>query len=149
MPVLDSSVPDRLLWPEDAPWPRRRIRGLIGHFRACFPEITYESRVRLPVANAQAVRSAGKNTVLVYGGLLRHRLVGSAGLSVALAHETGHHLGGEPRMKFLRWLSSEERADEWARDVGLPAVYAARASAVWRRGRCELDGVARSLLLRL
>ena len=149
MPVLDTSVPSRLLWPEEAAWPRRRIRRLIGRFRACFPEITYETRIGLPIANAQAVRSGGSRVVLVFGGLLRHRLVGSAGLSVALAHETGHHLGGEPRMKFLRWLSSEERADEWARDVCLPAVYASQAPAVWRRGRRELDGVAQSLFLRL
>jgi hypothetical protein len=149
MPVLDISVPNHLLWPEDASWPRRRIAKLIRRFGTCFPNIAYEIKAGLAVANAQALRSEGKNLVLVYGGLLRHRLVGSAGLSVALAHETGHHLGGEPRMKFLRWLSSEERADEWARDVGLPALYAARAPAVWRRGRRELDDVARSVGLRL
>jgi hypothetical protein len=97
------------------------------------------------VANAQALRSGEKRTVLIYGGLVRHRHVGTAGLSVALAHETGHHLGGEPRMTFLRWLSDEDTADRWARNVGLPAIYADRASWVWERGRRELARVGRGL----
>jgi len=118
------------------------MAALLRQFRSCFPDIVYEALPEVPAANAQAVRTNGKRHVRIYGGLIRHRLVGSAGLAVALAHETGHHLGGEPRLPYLPWLSDEDKADEWARDVGLPLVFAARASAIWRRGARELNAIS-------
>lgn len=75
------------------------------------------------VANAQAFIDGDKKRVRLYGGLVRHRYIGSAGLSVALAHESGHHLGGAPYLRSYRWLSSEERATEWALTVGLPEIF--------------------------
>lgn len=93
------------------------------------------------LANAQAFLLGGKKCVRLYGGLVRHRRIGSAGLAVALAHETGHHLGGAPYLPYHRWLSSEERATEWAVTVGLKQVFAARSAAVVRRGFEELKAI--------
>lgn len=141
MPLFDASVPRRLLWPEDAPWPRRRSRDLIRRYEACFPDILYEVRPDVPAANAQAVLRGKARVVMLYGGLSRHRRIGAAGLSVALAHETGHHLGGAPYLRYYRWLSSEERATEWARDIAFPAIHAEKARTVWKRGLRELSGI--------
>lgn len=142
MPLFDASVPGRLLWPEDAPWPRRRSRDLVRRYAACFPDIRYVVRPDVPAANAQAVLEGKERVVLLYGGLSRHRRIGTAGLSVALAHETGHHLGGAPHLKYYRWLSSEERATEWARDIAFPSVHGEKAHALWARGLRELSGIA-------
>ncbi|MBS0517157.1 MAG: hypothetical protein JSR90_00610 [Proteobacteria bacterium] len=138
MPIFDDPVPPHLLWPETARWPRRRIAALIARFEKTFPDILYESRPSVPAANAQALRLNGRHCVVIYGGLTRHRCIGWAGLAVALAHETGHHLGGPPHLEHFRWLSSEERANDWARDVGLPAVFATRAIRVWQEGSRDL-----------
>jgi hypothetical protein len=94
------------------------------------------------LANAQAFVEGGKKRVRLYGGLVRHRKVGSAGLACALAHETGHHLGGAPYLKYYRWLSSEERATEWAMTVGLQRVFGAKLAArTGKRGESELKAV--------
>lgn len=139
MPLFDAAVPRRLLWPIDAPWPRRRARTLIARFEARFPQIVYDVDLGVELANAQAFIRDGRKRVRLYGGLVRHRRIGSAGIAVALAHETGHHLGGAPYLQFYRWLSSEERATEWAMAVGLPEVFGRGSGAgVARRGIEEL-----------
>jgi hypothetical protein len=142
MPLFDTPVPRRLLWPIDAPWPRRRGRALIRKFQSCFPEVTYDIDFAIELANAQAFLDEGGRRVRLYGGLVRHRKVGSAGLAVALAHETGHHLGGPPYLQFYRWLSSEERASEWALSEGLQKVFGRReATAISKHGVEQLRSI--------
>jgi hypothetical protein len=142
MPIFDAPVDRRLLWPLQAPWPRRRARVLIRRFQVRWPELVYDMDLEVELANAQAFLDQTTRRVRLYGGLVRHRRIGSAGLMVALAHETGHHLGGPPHLAFYKWLSSEERADEWARTVGLVAVFGGDASdRIWTRGRAELARV--------
>ncbi len=143
MPLFDAFVSPRLLWPENAPWPRRRARNLLKRFAVSFPDIRYDLSPGIRSANAQALLLNGDRVVVLYGGLSRHRRVGSAGLSVALAHETGHHLGGPPFLKYYRWLSSEERATEWARTVGLPCIFGHASDGIWRRGFRELSALAK------
>lgn len=65
----------------------------------------------------------GRRHVRLYGGLARHRRLSVAGIAWVLAHETGHHLGGPPAHSHYFWLSSEERADEWAAIEGLKAAF--------------------------
>jgi hypothetical protein len=142
MPLFDASVPRRLLWPIDAPWPRRRARALVAKFQSRFPEILYDIDLDVELANAQAFIKDGRKRVRLYGGLVRHRRIGSAGLAVALAHETGHHMGGEPYLQFYHWLSSEERATEWAVAVGLPRVFGRRiCGRVAKRGVEQLRSI--------
>lgn len=138
MPLFDAPVPKHLLWPLNAPWPRRRARKIIRHFQLCFPELHYDVDSEVGAANAQAFLEGGRRCICLYGGLARHRKVGSAGLAVVLAHETGHHLGGAPFLASYRWLSSEERATEWAYTIGLPAMFGAKAAVLIARGESQL-----------
>jgi hypothetical protein len=142
MPLFDDPVPSRLLWPLDAPWPKRRARALLRRFQAEFPDLVYDMDLRVELANAQAFLLKGKRRVRLYGGLVRHRGLGWTGLAVALAHETGHHLGGPPFHRAYRWLSSEERATEWAMTVGLTTVFGARAPGIGRRGAEALKAIS-------
>jgi len=143
MPFLDASVPRRLLWPVQAPWPRRRARVLIRRFATCYPEISYDVEPAVALANAQAFLEGGRMRVRLFGGLVRHRKIGTAGLAVVLAHETGHHLGGPPHLVPYRWLSSEDSATAWAKTVGIVKVFgSARAERLWRQGLMQLDEVA-------
>jgi hypothetical protein len=139
MPLFDRPVSSRLLWPSQARWPRRRALTLIKRFQARFPELAYDMDLGVNLANAQAFLDAGTRRVRLYGGLVRHRKIGAAGLAVALAHETGHHLGGAPYLAFYHWLSSEERATEWALAVGLKCVFGThRANRIGREGLNQL-----------
>lgn len=141
MPLFDDPVPAALLWPLDSPWPRRRARALLRRFRACFPELVYDVDLAVELANAQAFLLRGRKRVRLYGGLARHRRVGWPALAVALAHETGHHLGGPPFHAYYKWLSSEERATEWALTVGLHKVFGARAGHIGERGLTQLGSI--------
>ena len=132
MPLFDAPVPRRLLWPIDAPWPKRRARNLLKKFQSCFPQIAYDMKLEVELANAQAFLDGSLKRVRLYGGLVRHRKIGSAGLAIALAHETGHHLGGAPYLQYYRWLSSEERATEWALGIGLTSVFGTRPAVRFR-----------------
>jgi len=139
MPLFDTPVSPHLLWPSDAPAPRRRAVRLLARFAECFPDVKYDMDLGVELANAQAFIDSDGKHVRLYGGLVLHRKVGTAGLAVALAHETGHHLGGPPFLKSFRWLSSEERATEWAATVGLQKVFGAgRGAGVMRSGLREL-----------
>ena len=128
MSLFDRPVSSRLLWPLEARWPRRRAWTLIKRFQACFPELIYDMELGVDLANAQAFLDGSQRRVRLYGGLVRHRKIGSAALAVTLAHETGHHLGGAPFLQYYRWLSSEERATQWAMTVGLQKVFGSVAA---------------------
>lgn len=95
------------------------------------------------LANAQAFLDGGLKRVRLFGGLVRHRRIGSAGLAVAIAHETGHHLGGAPYLEFYRWLSSEARATEWALAHGLEQVFGSTAGKkIAQRGLSQLRALS-------
>ncbi len=126
MPIFDELAKPHDLWPAEAPWPRRRVDLLLASFRAGFPEIHYDLLWEARIGNAQAFHGTQGPTVRLYGGLGRHRLAGSEALALALAHETGHHLGGAPAHPLYKSISSEERADAWAMTVGLPRLFGPR-----------------------
>jgi hypothetical protein len=122
-----------LVWPVEARWPLRRATGLLERFRACFPDIYFDMFWETRLMNAQAYIGEKGRSVRLYGGLGRHREVGVEGIAFALAHEVGHHLGGEPHHEFYNTISSEERASEWAEEDGLPIVF---GDAAARRYTC-------------
>ncbi len=94
--------------------------------------------------NAQAFLGPDGRYVRLYGGLGRHRWVGIEGLAFALAHETGHHVGGPPHHPCYSSLSSEERANEWAIEAGLPIVFGARIGSRYaHHGLLQLDALAK------
>jgi hypothetical protein len=115
---------------------------LIERFRARFPNIYYDMFWETRLMNAQAYIGPNGRSVRLYGGLGRHREVGVEGIAFALAHEVGHHLGGPPHHEFYTTISSEERASEWAEQVGLRAVFGeCTASRYVRRGVAQLAAV--------
>jgi hypothetical protein len=149
VPIFDDIISPNLVWPVDAHWPLRRAKGLIERFRACFPDIYFDMFWETRLMNAQAYIGEKGRSVRLYGGLGRHREVGVEGIAFALAHEVGHHLGGEPHHEFYNTISSEERASEWAEEDGLPIVFgdaaarrytcygAAQLEKIWKKYQVE------------
>lgn len=143
--ILDAPPRAELLRPRSNLAQLRRAEKLLASFSAAFPGISYDIYWETDTCNAQAFVVARDRFVRLYGGLIRHRFVGVAGLAYALGHETGHHLGGAPFHPQLFWLSSEERADEWAVKTGLPAVFGVHTARRYTSaGRAQIDRVSTS-----
>jgi hypothetical protein len=138
--IFDDLVPKEDVCSEESHWPRRRADALIERFQDAFPTIHYDLFWETRVLNAQAFISDRGRCVRLYGGLGRHRKIGVEGVAFALAHETGHHLGGPPRHPFYKSLSSERRASEWALTIGLPKVFGCNVGQ--RYGYCGLRQLA-------
>jgi hypothetical protein len=119
--------------------------GIIRRFAAAFDDIAIDIAWESNSLNAQAFRLGPAAHVRVYGGLARHRDIGPEGLAVAIAHEIGHHKGGAPASRHYHWLSTDRRADEWARTVGLPAAFGQAAADVARAGADQLFGALADL----
>jgi hypothetical protein len=119
---------------------------MIAHFAAAFDDIAIDIAWNSDSLNAQAYRVGPTAAhVRIYGGLARHRDIGPEALALAIAHEIGHHKGGAPANRYYHWLSTDRRADEWARTIGLPAVYGLAAADVARVGADQLFGVLADL----
>ena len=95
--------------------------------------------------NAQAWRLGEARNVSLYGGLVRHPAITQAGLAVALAHETGHHLGGQPRDPDMKWMTWQGQADYWAARTGMPQVFGTAAKALTLRGALQINNLERQL----
>ena len=142
MPLFDPPVAPALLWPIEARWPLRRAQMLLKQFQERWPELSYDIDLAVDVVNAQAFLDQGLRRIHLYGGLVRHRNVGRAGLAVTLAHETGHHLGGPPYHDTYRWLSSEAQADQWAQTIGLVSLFGKfAAQRIWKTGTAQLSSI--------
>lgn len=129
LPIFDDVVPLEHVWAVDAPWPILRAEALLKRFRAKFPNLHYDLFWETRLMNAQAFIGPLGRCVRLYGGLARHRSVGIEGLAFAMAHETGHHVGGPPFHPCYLSISSEERANEWAVKLGLPLVFGDKVGA--------------------
>ncbi len=135
---------------EENPFPRSaRRRGvavrLIELFARAFPNITYRLLWESSLVNAQAWRLGEARNVQLYGGLVRHPAIRKAGLAVALAHETGHHLGGPPFDPDLRWMTWQGQADYWAASIGMPRVFGLKARRMTLRGAREILQIHKDL----
>jgi len=149
VPIFDDVVPADDLWPVDARRPLDRARALMARFRAKYPDLHYDLLWETRLMNAQAFLSRDGRRVRLYGGLGRHRDIGIEGLAFALAHETGHHLAGPPYHPYYASLSSEERADAWAVEVGLAAVFGDQVGRRYAcRGRAQLDALSSQYAIR-
>jgi len=120
--------------------------GIVARFTAAFDDIAIDIAWESDSLNAQAFRLGPTAAhVRIYGGLARHRDIGPEGLALALAHEIGHHKGGVPASQCYGGLSTDRRADEWARTVGLPAAFGQAAADVARAGADQLFGALADL----
>ena len=127
---------------------RRRLvilNLLIARFRKEFPEIEYDVLWESTTINAQAWTLGSSRYVRVYGGLARHPALSRFGLSLSLAHETGHHLAGAPHDPALPHISHQTRADYWAARYAMPRIWRSRAYVATLRGATELLELHRSL----
>jgi hypothetical protein len=120
---------------------RRLAEGLIARFALLFPQIAYTLNWDSQLINAQAWRLGQQRNVYLYGGLVRHPAITRAGLALALAHETGHHLGGEPYDPVMTWMTSEKQSDNWAVVSCMPSLFGSRASSLTLRGALEIAAV--------
>lgn len=124
--------------------PRARLRrkavalGLLDQFGQAFPEIIYELLWESPTVNAQAWRLGPARYVRVYGGLVRHQAITKYGLTLMLAHETGHHLGGPPHDPAMPWLTWQGQADYWAASIAMPRILGPRARGATLRAAREI-----------
>jgi hypothetical protein len=117
---------------------REMALRLFKRFAKAFPQIIYELAWECPTINAQAWSLGRKRYVRVYGGLVRYHTITRSGLSVALAHETGHHLGGSPPEPDMPWITWQGQADYWAGRTGMPLVFGRQATPMTLRGAREL-----------
>jgi len=118
---------------------RRKIAlNLLDQFGKVFPQITYELFWESTSVNAQAWCLGTARYVRVYGGLVRHEAISKYGLSLMLAHETGHHLGGPPCDPAMPWLTWQGQADYWAARTAMPRVWGPRACGATLRAAREM-----------
>lgn len=111
---------------------------LLDQFGQAFPEITYELFWESPTVNAQAWRLGPARYVRVYGGLVRHHAITKYGLTLMLAHETGHHLGGLPHDPAMPGMTWQGQADYWAASIAMPRIWGARACGATMRAAREI-----------
>ena len=111
----------------------RMALSLLSQFSGAFPTISYNLVWPSRSINAQAWRMGSNRYVSVYGGLVRHPRINRAVLALAVAHETGHHLGGRPKDPDRKWMSWQGQADYWAASVGMHRIFGSRAAAVTLR----------------
>jgi hypothetical protein len=145
--LFDRLLPSSLLRPETDVRRLRQCERLLGRFASAFPGIRYDILWESDTCNGQALLLEGARHVRLYGGLLRHKHVGIAGVAFTLAHETGHHVGGPPFHEYYPWLSSEAQADAWACQQGLALVFSpAKARHYADRGQKQLARAYQTLL---
>jgi hypothetical protein len=120
---------------------KRVVLELLNRFSSEFPEITYELFWDSGTVNAQAWTLRSTRYVRVYGGLIRHPALTKFGMALALAHETGHHLGGAPFDPAMPWISWQGQADYWAASIGMPKI--------WGDGACKATLSAAREILKL
>ncbi len=144
--MFSMSAPAGCLRPATDSQQHEWAGGIVARFAALFDDIAIDIAWESDSLNAQAFR-LGPTAAYVrgYGGLARHRDIGLEGLALAIAHEIGHHKGGEPASLYFHWLSNDKRADEWARTVGLPAALGKSATDVARVGAEQLFGALADL----
>jgi hypothetical protein len=117
---------------------KKMVQGLLDRFAKAFPEINYELLWESPTVNAQAWRLGSARYVRVYGGLVRHQAITKYGLTLMLAHETGHHLGGPPYDPAMPWLTWQGQADYWAASIAMPKIWESKASRATLRAAREM-----------
>ena len=144
MNLLSRSIENPAMPLAEANRRRSLLDRLINLFGRSFPGIAYELIWESTSINAQAW-CLGESHVRVYGGLARNPFLTRAGLSLVLAHETGHHLGGAPYDPAMPWLSWQGQADFWAASVGMPILWGAGAKRMTLKGAREISSLSQAL----
>ncbi|ODM76734.1 hypothetical protein [Bradyrhizobium elkanii] len=95
--------------PWNDPESREWVEYLLRQYHTYYPAITYQLDWADDTVNAYAWIANGVRHVAIKGGIVRHFALALEGLSLVIAHETGHRYGGAPT--FPSGLSCEGQAD--------------------------------------
>lgn len=80
--------------------------------------------------NASAERYGNQYIINMYGGLARHPLLTEEAFALVACHETGHHLGGAPKI-FGDWASNEGESDYYSTLKCLRYFYENEDNETW------------------
>lgn len=95
-------------------------------FEMNYPDIKFILSWRSARANGSArINRQRRKIVTIFGALVRSRVMYEDGISLAFAHEVGHHYGGPPRSEEAgkRWSSCEGQADYWGATKGMRKIF--------------------------
>jgi hypothetical protein len=103
---------------------QEQFNAVIDRIEAIYSPIASNLGKKLNIArkwedgtvNANASQSGSNWNINMYGGLARHETITEDGFALVLCHETGHLLGGAPKVAgFMnKWASNEGQADYFA-----------------------------------
>jgi len=85
-----------------------------------------------PTVNASAERDGDVYILNMYGGLARHEAITQDGFALVACHETGHHIGGAPKIEY-HWASNEGQSDYFANLKCLRRIFSDPGSAHFTR----------------
>jgi hypothetical protein len=95
--------------------------GLVDHFHSFYPDVVYHVDWADETVNAYAWVDNGTRNIALKGGLLRHPAIQLEATALVIAHELGHHYGGQPT--FPQGLSCEGRADYYGANIIMRRVW--------------------------
>lgn len=121
-PEMEIAAPGTLRALDDTV-PLEIAESLAHLFMKSYPGITIDIDWPNNTVNAIAWRNGDQRRVTIYGGLIRNIYIKAEGVALVLAHEIGHHLGGEPRYPNLSWASCEGQADYWGALICMREVW--------------------------
>lgn len=123
LPPEHETPIESLLYPLDSSVPYEIAEYIVWQYKRFYPEINFEIHWTDDRVNAYAWMSGGKRYVALLGGLVRHKYIQKEGVGLVLAHEMGHHYGGEPKYPNNPWASCEGQSDYWGALVAERVVW--------------------------
>lgn len=93
--------------------------------------------------NASAEQYGRQYIINMYGGLARHPKMNEEGFVLVACHETGHHLGGAPKIRF-DWASNEGASDYYSTLKCMRWFYEGEDNEAWAKtANLDLFAVSR------
>lgn len=111
------------LEPLDNSVPYEVAEYIVYNYKRFYGNVVYHIDWTDETVNAYAWMEGNTRHVVLKGGLIRHRFIQQEGVGLVLAHEIGHHYGGNPRYPNNPWASCEGQADYWGALVGERNVW--------------------------
>ena len=121
LPDYQTTAAAGSLWDKDSAMTREQAQRLADYFKRFYPDVVYHVNWDDETVNAYAWKEGSTRHVAILGGLMRHKAIQGEGLALVLAHELGHHYGGEPT--YSSGLSCEGQADYWGASVGMRKAW--------------------------
>jgi len=123
LPPQNEEPIRELLAPLDSSVPYEIAEYIVWQYKRFYPDIKFEIHWTDERVNAYAWIQNGNRHVALLGGLIRHTYVKKEAVGLVLAHEMGHHYGGEPKYPNNPWASCEGQSDYWGALVAERVVW--------------------------